>query len=247
MNRPGKQVLTKKKVEIENLSELNIQFEHQSPDDLLHWGAEFFGNTIVLGTGFGPSGVVLIHKISELQLHVNVFCLDTNLLFKETYSLWKKIEDRFNIRIESISPILTLEGQAKRHKEELWKTDPDKCCHLRKVLPLQKYLSNKKAWITGLRRSQSEMRKDVGKIEWDPANKVYKLNPLADWTHADIWEYIDQHNLPYNPLHDEGYPSIGCIPCTEPSKDQNERSGRWKNLEKTECGIHLPSLKNKLQ
>lgn len=247
MKQTGKQVLTKRKYAIENLSELNSQFECQLPDELLLWGAEHFGKTIVLGTGFGPSGVVLIHKIYELQLPVKIFCLDTNLLFKETYSLWDKIEDRFDIRIESVSPILTLEGQARRHKEELWKSDPDRCCYLRKVLPLQKYLSNKKAWITGLRRLQSEMRKDVDKIEWDPGNKVYKLNPLADWTQSDVWEYIDKHNLPYNPLHNEGYPSIGCIPCTEPSTDQDERSGRWKNLEKTECGIHLPSLKNKLK
>lgn len=245
MDRPEKQVLTKTAAKIEDLSGLNHQFEYESPDDLLRWGAEHFGNTIVLGTGFGPSGVVLIHKIYKLQLPVKVFCLDTNLLFNETYALWDKIEEKFDIRIESVSPILTLEGQAKIHREELWKSNPDMCCHLRKVLPLQKYLSNKKAWITGLRRSQSQMRNEVGKIEWDPGNKVYKLNPLADWSQDEIRNYIKKYNLPYNPLHDEGYPSIGCIPCTEPAGSQDERSGRWKNLEKTECGIHLPSLKNK--
>lgn len=247
MNQPEKQVFIKKSNKIDDLTGLNNQFEYQSPDELLLWGAGHFGNTIVLGTGFGPSGVVLIHKISELQIPVKVFCLDTNLLFDETYALWDKIEMIFDIRVESVSPIHTLEGQAKLHKEELWKSNPDKCCYLRKVLPLQKYLSNKKAWITGLRRSQSEMRKNIDKIEWDPENKVYKLNPLADWTQDEVWDYIDKHNLPYNPLHDDGYPSIGCIPCTEPSTDQNERSGRWKNREKTECGIHLPSLKKKLK
>lgn len=245
MDRPEKQVLTKTSEKVEDLSGLNHQFEYQSPDDLLRWGAEQFGKEIVLGTGFGPSGIVLMHKIYKLQLPVKVFCLDTNLLFNETYSLWDKVEKRFDIQVESVSPILTLEGQAKIHKEELWKSNPDMCCHLRKVLPLQKYLSNKKAWITGLRRSQSQMRNEIDKIEWDPGNKVYKLNPLADWSQDEIWNYIEEHNLPYNPLHDEGYPSIGCIPCTEPSTDKDERSGRWKNQEKTECGIHLPSLSKK--
>lgn len=245
MSRTERQVLTRKSVEIDDLSTLNHRFEYQAPEEILLWGAENFGNEIVLGTGFGPSGVVLIHKICELQLPIKVFCLDTNLLFDETYTLWDEIEERFDIRIEAVSPILTLEGQAKIHGEELWKSNPDKCCYIRKVLPLQKYLSNKKAWITGLRRSQSDMRKSIDKIEWDPGNKVYKLNPLADWDYNAIWDYIDQYDLPYNLLHDERYPSIGCIPCTEPADDHNERGGRWKNLEKTECGIHLPSLNKK--
>lgn len=245
MTIQGKEVFTKHlaDVEVDDLPGLNNRFEHQSPDNLLIWAAEQFGNEVVLGTGFGPSGVVLIHKITRLNLDTKIFCLDTNLLFEETYKLWDQIEKKFDVTVEAVSPILTLEGQAKLHKKELWKTDPDKCCYLRKVLPLQKYLSNKSAWVTGLRRSQSEIRKDVQKVEWDPSNKVFKLNPLADWSQEKIWNYIDEHQLPYNPLHDEGYPSIGCIPCTEPAIGENERSGRWKNLEKTECGIHLPGLK----
>lgn len=244
MKTEGKGVLTKRSVnvEIDDLERLNNQFKYQSPEDILIWATENFGVEAVLGTGFGPSGVVLIHKITQLDLDMKVFCLDTNLLFDETYRLWNKIEKTFNITVESVSPILTLEGQTELFEEELWKTDPDKCCHLRKVLPLQKYLSNKSAWITGLRRSQSQLRKDVQKIEWDPSNKVFKLNPLSDWSQDRIWNYIDEHELPYNPLHDEGYPSIGCIPCTEPARGGDERSGRWKNLEKTECGIHLPNL-----
>jgi len=247
MKTETKEVLLKDTVDVktDDLPSLNNRFEHQLPDDLLIWAFEQFGNELVLGTGFGPSGVVLIHKITQLNLPVKVFCLDTNLLFDDTYSLWDKIEKRFNITIESVSPILTLEGQATLHEEEMWKSNPDRCCYLRKVLPLQKYLSNKKGWITGLRRSQSDMRKGIDKIEWNSSNKVFKLNPLADWSQGKIWDHIDEHSLPYNPLHDEGYPSIGCIPCTEPSKDQDERSGRWKNMEKTECGIHLPNLQNK--
>ncbi|MDZ7718344.1 MAG: phosphoadenylyl-sulfate reductase [Balneolaceae bacterium] len=239
-----KRILAKDSVDIgvDDLQRLNSRFEYESVEDLLIWVSETFGNEAVLGTGFGPSGMVLIHKITQLDLDIKAFCLDTNLLFEETYNLWNKVEKRFNINVESVSPILTLEGQAKLHEEKLWETNPDQCCYLRKVLPLQKYLSNKRAWITGLRRSQSQMRKDVEKIEWDSSNKVFKLNPLANWSQEKIWEYIKEQDLPYNPLHDEGYPSIGCIPCTEPATGESERSGRWKNLEKTECGIHLPNL-----
>jgi len=244
MKTEPKEVSTNKaeSLHLDDLNLLNSRFEARPVEEILIWGSEKFGNKIVLGTGFGTSRMVLIHKIVQLGLDIKVFCLDTNLLFDETYKLWDSIEKRFNITIESVSPILTLEGQAKLHKEELWKSDPDRCCYLRKVLPLQKYLSNKSAWITGLRRSQSELRKNVDKIEWDSNTKVFKLNPLVHWSQDRIWDYIEEHNLPYNPLHDEGYPSIGCIPCTEPATGESERSGRWKNLEKTECGIHLPGL-----
>lgn len=233
-----KQVLTE-----QDLAVLNATYEQRGPDELLRWASDEFGHKVVLGTGFGPSGVVLIHHVVSLCLPVRVFCLDTNLLFKETYSLWKTIEKRFKISVESVTPVLTLEGQKTIYKDKLWETDPDMCCHLRKVLPLQKYLANKEGWITGLRRSQSRMRSAVDKIEWDPVNKVCKINPLADWDQDEVWWYINKHDLPYNPLHDDGYPSIGCIPCTaKAGTPEDERSGRWKNLDKTECGIHLPGL-----
>lgn len=233
-----KQALTEQDLVI-----LNSTYEQSSPGELLRWASYEFGNKVALGTGFGPSGVVLIHQVVTLGLPIRVFCLDTNLLFKETYSLWKTIEKRFDISIESVAPILTLEGQKTIYNDKLWKTDPDMCCHLRKVLPLQKYLANKEGWITGLRRSQSQMRSTIDKIEWDPVSKVCKINPLANWDQDETWRYINKHNLPYNPLHDEGYPSMGCIPCTTKAGPMgNERSGRWTDLDKTECGIHLPGL-----
>ena len=232
-----------------NVQELNSIFHDKSADDLLKWGFETFGNTIVAGTGFGSSGIVLLHRLVELGLPVKAFCLDTNLLFHETHQLWNNIEKEFGIEIEVVSPILTLDGQKIHHKDKLWATDADQCCTIRKVLPLKKYLANKKAWITGLRRSQSTTRRSIEKIEWDAESKTYKLNPLADWSAEKVWQYIHSYKLPYNALHNEGYPSIGCIPCTHPANDpSNERSGRWANLEKTECGIHilnqLPRNKN---
>lgn len=233
-----KQTLTQQDIAV-----LNSTFENRGVDEILKWGYEEFGNSIVLGTGFGPSGVVLIHHITELGLPIKVFCLDTNLLFKETYTLWKTIEKHFDIKIEAVKPIVTLEGQETIYEHELWKSDPDMCCHLRKVLPLRKYLSNKNAWITGLRRSQSVSRQDIDKIEWDQANKVCKINPLAEWNQDEVWWTINRYDLPYNPMHDDGFPSIGCIPCTtKADSPDDERSGRWKNLDKTECGIHFPGI-----
>ncbi len=228
------------------IEELNDFFSDKTVDDLLQWGHNTFGNEIVAGTAFGSSGLVILHRLFELGLPIKVFCLDTNLLFNETYSLWKKIEKQFGIEIETVSPILTLTGQSALIGDSLWSKDADKCCHLRKVLPLKKYLTNKKAWISGLRRSQSSARSKIEKIEWDAINNTYKLNPLADWSAEKVWEYIHAYKLPYNQLHDDGYPSIGCIPCTSPAQDpSNERSGRWANLEKTECGIHFRGVESR--
>ena len=229
--------------EQKDLSVLNSEFEHASPDVILKWSYEEFGTRVVMGTGFGSSGVVLMHYLSELGLPVQVFTLDTGLLFDQTYKLWKTLERKLRLKVERVSPILTLSGQKNRFGENLWQIEPDKCCHIRKVLPLKKYLSNKEGWITGLRRSQSEYRESTRKIEWDATNQVYKINPLADWDQEEIWWYINKHDLPYNPLHDEGFPSIGCFPCTSPVEEgEDERAGRWKNLQKTECGIHVPDF-----
>lgn len=224
----------------QDIAVMNENFKNADPGAILEWTYSEFGPKAVLGTGFGPSGVVLMHHLHESDLPVRAFCLDTGLLFDETYTLWKTLERRLNITIEKVSPILTLEGQKSKYGNELWKADADKCCQIRKVLPLRKYLANKSAWITGLRRSQSEFREKIDKIEWDSTNNVVKVNPLADWSQENVWWYIKEYNLPYNPMHDEGFPSIGCIPCTTKASEENdERSGRWQNSSKTECGIHV--------
>jgi phosphoadenosine phosphosulfate reductase len=228
-----------------NLEDLNSNFRDKTVDDLLKWAYDTFGNELVAGTGFGSSGIVILHRLHELGLPVKAFCLDTQLLFEETYQLWKMVVKQFDIEIEPVQPILTLAGQSEQYGEELWNKDADKCCNIRKVLPLRKYLANKKAWITGLRRAQSVTRNGIEKIEWDQVNSTYKLNPLADWSADKVWEYIHAYKLPYNSLHDQGYPSIGCVHCTSPAKDcSDERSGRWVNLEKTECGIHFRNQKS---
>lgn len=226
----------------EILQQLNDRFNEADPDDVLKWGFEHFGKDMVLGTGFGPAGVYLIDRIVTMGLPIPIFYLDTQLLFDETYTLRDRLEKRYDISITQVLPELSPDEQAEKHGEKLWEKNPDNCCYMRKVLPLQNYLSDKKAWTTGVRRNQSETREKTGIIEWDPVNEVVKINPLATWTNEQVWEYIRERNLPYNPLHDDGYPSIGCIPCTQPaSNEEDERSGRWQDMDKTECGIHIYS------
>jgi phosphoadenosine phosphosulfate reductase len=222
------------------LKELNKTFEGAHPDRILSWGYETFGSKVALGTGFGPSGLFLIHRIHKLGLEIPIFYLDTHLLFEETYELSDKIEELLGISITRVNPSLSLEEQSELYGDELWKKNPDKCCYLRKVKPLQKYLSDKSGWITGIRRNQSVTRQDAGIVEYDSVSDVVKLNPLVEWDGDRVWDYIHEHNLPYNPLHDDGFPSIGCIPCTSRVSDnEDERNGRWRGSDKMECGIHF--------
>lgn len=236
-------ISTELKFSEDTLDQLNQRFEDANPVEILNWGVETFGKEMVLGTGFGSSGVYLIHLLQKKEINIPIFYLDTQLLFDATYELRDKIETRYNIEIIRVSPEFSPEEQALRFGDKLWERNPNRCCHLRKVLPLRNYLSDKKAWVTGIRRSQSETRTKVQIIEWNEENDVIKINPLANWTGEDVWNQIHHLDLPYNPLHDEGYPSIGCIPCTQPvnaSKESDDRNGRWNGTDKTECGIHFP-------
>jgi phosphoadenosine phosphosulfate reductase len=227
----------------ERINQLNLQFENMHPDEILRWSFDKFDTDAALGTGFGPSGIFLIHRIYQLGLGIPVFYLDTSLLFEETYELRDQLEDLFDLSIIRITPDLSLENQADQHGEKLWEKNPDLCCHIRKVAPLRKYLKNKKGWITGLRRSQSPTRSETPVLQVDPVNEVLKISPLVTWKDDEIWDYIREHELPYNPLHDDGYPSLGCIPCTSPvGEGEDSRNGRWRGTGKLECGIHLPDL-----
>lgn len=236
-------ILKTEKISSTELDQLNQQFETADPGEILSWGYETFAKEMVLGTGFGSSGVFLIHQLQTYGIDIPIFYLDTNLLFDSTYELKDRIEARYNIDITRVIPELSLKEQADRFGDELWKRNPNQCCFYRKVLPLRNYLSDKKAWVTGVRRSQSDTRNQVRIIDWDEENEVIKINPVAHWSGEKIWDEIHRLDLPYNPMHDEGYPSIGCIPCTQPvnaSKESDDRNGRWNGTDKTECGIHFP-------
>ena len=216
--------------------------ESWSAEDTLGWAAEKFpDNGVAIASSFGLEDMVLIDMASRLPnpKPLPVFTLDTDFLFPETYRLIEAVEQRYSLSVERLYSDLTPEEQADMHGEALWSRKPDQCCHIRKVTPLQKKLGSLRAWVTGIRRSQSPTRAGTRKVEWDAKFNLVKINPLADWSTRYVWEYIQKHNVPYNPLHDRGYPSIGCMHCTRPIRaGQPERAGRWAGFTKTECGLH---------
>jgi len=221
------------------LAALNAQFEPRDPRVVLKWAVQTFGSGLAQGTGFGPSGIVIMHMLSEIDPTTTFFYLDTDLLFPETYELKDELAETFGIDITRVHGGATPEEQAEAEGPELWNRDPDRCCILRKVKPLQDFLADRSAWVTGVRRDQSSSRAQTRIVDWAPRCEVVKVNPLATWERKDVWRYIIENGLPYNELHDSGFPSIGCIPCTQ-AVDGSEysRDGRWEGTDKSECGIH---------
>ena len=220
-------------------------FESLGPREILAWAVAEFSPHLVMSTAFGAGGIVLMHCLKELGYQIPVFYIDTGLLFPEVHHLRLELEKTLGIQFERIVPALDLVEQAERFGERLWEHDADTCCWLRKVLPLQKYLQDKRAWITAIRADQTRQRAKARLIEWDERHQVVKINPLLRWNEDQVWDYIHRHRLPYNPLHDQGYPSLGCIPCTTPiEKGENSRAGRWRGKEKVECGIHFQRKEN---
>lgn len=224
----------------ELLRPLSEQMADYTPVDLLQWAFDQFAPDLALATSFGPSGIVLMDMVARLRPQTTIFYLDTDLLFPETYALRDQLAERFGFEFVRVVTNLALAEQAERFGDALWQRDPDHCCHLRKVLPLRQFLATRRAWITGIRRDQGGGRAEIQAVGWDYANHLVKLNPLAHWTRPQVWEYIHTHHLPYNRLHDEGFASIGCMPCTHAvSPEAAERDGRWVGRDKNECGIHI--------
>ncbi len=220
--------------------ELNHQFKTLSLEEVLRWTLWTFGDKVAQVTSFGPAGIIILDRLAKLAPGIKVVTIDTSFLFPQTYALWKEIEESYDIQLEiRRSPVTPLQ-QFQQHGQKLWETAPDRCCNIRKVVPLADALAGSDAWITGVRREQSKSRSNKGIIEWDHKHEMVKLNPLAYWTQMDVWDVIRRENLPYNELHLDGYVSIGCAQCTSPAEPcGDERAGRWVGKEKTECGIHL--------
>ena len=209
--------------------------EDRSAEDILRWAADRYAPKLTCASSLGIEDCVLIDMIARANLPVDLFTLDTELLFPETYALWRQIEARYGVTIRPVRPGHTVAEQAVHEGAELWLREPDHCCDLRKMQPLARTLSGFDAWITAIRREQSPARAGARKVEWDERHGLWKLNPIADWTEKDVWNRIQERELPYNPLHDQGYASIGCTHCTEPGAG---REGRWSGDDKTECGLH---------
>lgn len=213
--------------------------ESWNPQDLLRWSFAAFGDHVAIASAFGAEGMVLIDIAARVNPQVRVFTLDTDFLFPETCALMERIEHRYGIAIERVKPGLTPEAQELEHGPALWSRDPDHCCSLRKIEPLRRKLAGLQAWMTSIRRDQTAVRASARKVEWDLKFHLVKINPLADWTSKQVWRYIYDHNVPYNPLHDQGFPSIGCTHCTRAIRlGEDERAGRWSGLVKVECGLH---------
>jgi phosphoadenosine phosphosulfate reductase len=224
----------------EILQQLNDCFKNHPPEEILRWALGVFSPDIALATNFGPGSIVLMHLIMQIRPKTAVFYLDTDLMFPETYALRDKLASRLGCCFIQIHSGLSLETQAAQYGPALWSHEPNLCCYLRKVEPLSRFLATQHAWITGIRRDQTATRAKTKLVEWDNSYKLVKFNPLADWSIEQVWSYIQTHNLPFNSLHLQGYPSIGCGPCTRPVESgEDSRAGRWAGWDKTECGIHL--------
>jgi phosphoadenosine phosphosulfate reductase len=206
--------------------------ESLSAEDLLVWAHEQFGRRMCLTCSWQRQSSVLVHMVSELGLDVDVVELDTQVLFRETYETRDRLVERYGLKLKSFRPIDA--------PDRLWETDPDRCCGIRKVEPLERALRGYDAWITGIRRGQSPTRANAQKVEWSERYGVWKIQPLVDWDAKRVDAYAVVNEIPINPLHEQGYPSIGCIPCTRPVKPgEDERAGRWSGSGKLECGIHV--------
>jgi phosphoadenosine phosphosulfate reductase len=224
----------------DKIARLHLAAESWNPQQVLAWAFDTFGDQVAISSAFGAEGMVLIDMASHVRRDFRLFTIDTEFLFPETYSLMDRIEQKYLIKIEKVFSLLSPEEQERIHGAALWARDADRCCNLRKVEPLRRKLSELDAWITSIRRDQTSFRKSAGKIEWDEKFGLVKVNPIANWTAKQVWEYLRQHGVPYNSLHDQNYPSIGCTHCTRAVRPgEDPRAGRWPGLAKTECGLHV--------
>jgi phosphoadenosine phosphosulfate reductase len=218
--------------------------DEAEPQAIIAWMLERFADRrLALTTSFGMEGCALIDMVAEHERPIPVIYLDTMFLFPETYALRDRMVERYPLlRFENRGTSLTPHAQAERYGPELWRRDPDECCRLRKVEPMRRALEDVDVWVTGLMRSQSAGRSRIQALEWDPRYEVIKINPLARWDRRRVWAYIQEHDVPYNALHERGYPTIGCTHCTiavrGSAPGDYTRAGRWSGTDKSECGLH---------
>lgn len=218
--------------------EPDIQDESKGAKEVLQWAYDTYDSSLVYACSFGAEGIVMVDLIAQVKEDAEIVFLDTEIHFQETYDLIEKVKQKYpKLQIHMKKPDLTLDEQADEYGSALWKREPNQCCYLRKVKPLEEALSGVTAWLSGLRREQSPGRSRTNFVNKDERFHAIKVCPLIHWTWDDVWQYIRLNDLDYNVLHDQGYPSIGCIPCTFKAEG-DERSGRWQGFDKTECGLH---------
>jgi phosphoadenosine phosphosulfate reductase len=222
------------------VADVQAHGETWTPQHALAWAFETFGKGVAISSAFGAEGMVLIDMASRINKDFRLFTVDTEFLFPETYSLMDRIEEKYGIAIERVYSSFSADEQQRVHGEALWSRNPDLCCNLRKVEPLRRKLGELSAWVTSIRRDQTSARSGARRIEWDSKFGLVKINPIVDWDSKHVWRYIHDHDVPYNALHDQDYPSIGCTHCTRAVRPgEDPRAGRWPGFNKTECGLHI--------
>lgn len=231
----------------EEITAASHELAAATPQEVLRWAAARFHPRLLMATAFGAEGCCILHVLAEIEPAVTVINLDTGYQFPQTLALRERIKDRYGIEVVYVRPEQTVAEYEAEHGGPLYGHRPDQCCHDRKILPLRRAMAeyDPLAWISAIRKDQTADRGRADVVQWDAQFNVVKVNPLLNWTKKDVWKFVTAHDVPYNPLHDEGYPSIGCRPCTravQPGED--ERAGRWAGKVKKECGLHVIEVKD---
>lgn len=243
---PQSEKLTPTPELLAELVEMSAKLETASPQEILRWTVERFAPRFTMATAFGPEGMCLIHMLAEIAPQTPIFNLDTGYQFAETLELRERVLERYGIAVQMRRPDTTVEEYEQLHGGPVYKVDTNKCCADRKLAVQVKAIEGMHAWASAIRRDQSPDRAQAPIVGWDRKFGLVKVSPLANWTKQKVWGLLVDEKVPYNPLHDQGYMSIGCWPCTRATMfGEDERAGRWSGSAKTECGLHsldpLPS------
>jgi len=221
------------------LAEASAALETAAPREVLAWAVERFAPRFTMATAFGPEGMTIIHMLSEVAPETPIFNLDTGYQFDETLRLRDRVAERYGIEVELKKPLLTVAEYEAKHGGPVYKDNPAQCCFDRKISLLRGAAVGMHAWASAIRRDQSPDRAKAPIVGWDKKFQLVKVSPLANWSKKEVWKMITDHDIPYNPLHDQGYTSVGCWPCTRAvTLGEDERAGRWSGSAKTECGLH---------
>ena len=225
---------------LEELRDASRRLETAIPEEIISWGVDRFAPYLTMATAFGPEGCVILSMLAKVAPETYVFNLETGYQFQETLDLRDRIAEKYGIEVDLLQPELSVEEYEAVHGGPLYRTNPNQCCFDRKIKTLQRASEVMHAWMSGIRRDQSADRAQAAIVGWDKKFGLAKISPLANWTKADVWKRIHDEQIPYNPLHDQGFPSIGCWPCTRAveSGETDDRAGRWSGMRKTECGLH---------
>jgi len=225
------------------LQEASQRLETASPEEIIAWGVQHYAPYLTMATAFGPEGCVILSMLARIAPETYIFNLETGYQFQETLDLRDRIAEKYGIEVDLLQPELGVAEYEALHGGPLYRTNPNQCCFDRKIKTLKRASEVMHAWMSGIRRDQSADRAQASVVGWDKKFGLVKISPLANWTKKDVWKRITDEGIPYNPLHDRGYPSIGCWPCTRAVEagEADERAGRWSGMHKTECGLHSVS------